>query len=118
MLPPAVAVTVTASGTAQLPAAVEVAAYRIASEALANAGRHAGASRVAVTLERADGALVVSVVDDGIGIPPDAPAGVGLVSLRERAAELGGSCTVECPPDGGTVVRAVLPVGGDGDRHG
>lgn len=118
VLPPAVAVTVTASGTAQLPAAVEVAAYRIASEALANAGRHAGASRVAVTLERADGALVVSVVDDGIGIPPDAPAGVGLVSLRERAAELGGSCTVECPPDGGTVVRAVLPVGGDGDRHG
>ena len=53
--------------------------------------------------------------DDGTGIDPDAPAGVGLVSLRERAAELGGRCTVECPPTGGTVVRAVLPAGGGPD---
>jgi signal transduction histidine kinase len=61
---------------------------------------------------------VVTVADDGVGIAPGAPAGVGLVSLRERAAELGGHCTVECPATGGTVVRAVLPTdgGGTGDR--
>lgn len=112
ILPPHVDVGVTADDDRDLPAAVEVAAYRIASEALANVARHAHASRVAVTLRRDAGALVVTVSDDGAGIPADAPAGVGLVSLRERAAELGGSCTVECPADGGTVVRAVLPAGG------
>ncbi|WP_311346788.1 sensor histidine kinase [Blastococcus goldschmidtiae] len=113
VLPPQVTVTLTGDGAgAHLPAAVEVAAYRIASEALANVARHARASRVEVALERDAGALVVCVTDDGAGIPQDAPAGVGLVSLRERAAELGGSCTVECPADGGTVVRAVLPAGG------
>jgi signal transduction histidine kinase len=96
-----------------LPAAVEVAAYRIASEALANVARHAQASSCRVELARdADGALVVTVTDDGRGIPSGAPAGVGLVSLRERAAELGGRCTVECPPSGGTVVRALLPMDG------
>ena len=62
----------------------------------------------------ADGALVVTVADDGVGIAPGAPAGVGLVSLRERAAELGGRCTVERPAGGGTVVRAVLPADGGG----
>ncbi|MGY1730456.1 sensor histidine kinase [Geodermatophilus sp. SYSU D01045] len=118
LLPPPVTVTVDAGGLADLPAAVEVAAYRIASEALANAARHAAASRVRVTLARADGDLVVAVADDGVGIAPDRAAGVGLVSLRERAAELGGRCTVSCPPDGGTEVRAVLPVegGATGDR--
>ena len=117
VLPPSVDATVTAADDGELPAAVEVAAYRIASEALANAARHARASRVDVRLEREDGALVVTVADDGVGIPPGAPAGVGLVSLRERAAELGGSCTVECPAGGGTVVRAVLPASG-GSRDG
>ncbi|MCF6743596.1 sensor histidine kinase [Blastococcus sp. KM273128] len=101
-----------------LPAAVEVAAYRIASEALANVARHAGATTCRVELVRGgDRSLVLTVTDDGVGIPPDAPAGVGLVSLRERAAELGGRCTVSCPPDGGTVVRAVLPAEG-GEKRG
>jgi signal transduction histidine kinase len=68
---------------------------------------------VRVSLARdGDGALVVEVADDGVGIDPAAPAGVGLVSLRERAAELGGRCSVSCPPEGGTVVRAVLPADG------
>ncbi|MGY1726939.1 sensor histidine kinase [Geodermatophilus sp. SYSU D01062] len=118
LLPAPATVTVDADGLADLPAAVEVAAYRIASEALANAARHAAASRVRVTLTRAGGDLVVAVADDGVGIAPDRAAGVGLVSLRERAAELGGRCTVSCPPDGGTEVRAVLPVegGAAGDR--
>ncbi|WP_139220364.1 sensor histidine kinase [Trujillonella endophytica] len=112
LLPADVMTSVTAGpGTDGLPAAVEVAAYRIASEALANVARHAAAMAVRVSLLRdAAGRLVVTVVDDGVGIAPGAPAGVGLVSLRERAAELGGRCSVTCPPEGGTVVRAVLPV--------
>ncbi len=118
LLAPRVAVTVDAEDTPDLPAAVEVAAYRIASEALANVVKHASATRVRVTLARDDdGALVVTVADDGVGIAPGAPAGVGLVSLRERAAELGGRAAVECPASGGTVVRAVLPTDGGG-RHG
>jgi signal transduction histidine kinase len=115
LTPRVTAEVVAAPGTDELPAAVEVAAYRIASEALANVAKHAAASTCRVELARdGDGALVVTVADDGRGIAPGAPAGVGLVSLRERAAELGGRCTVECPPGGGTVVRAVLPADGGG----
>ena len=116
VLAPSVTVTVDADpGVEDLPAAVEVAAYRIASEALANVARHARASRVRIALQREDdGALAVTVTDDGVGIAPGAPAGVGLVSLRERAAELGGRCSVTCPASGGTEVRAVLPVNGGG----
>lgn len=102
-----------------LPAAVEVAALRIVSESLANVVRHAHARRCTVALEVvASRALVVSVTDDGVGIGPDVTAGVGLVSLRERAAELGGRCSVTAAPGGGTVVRAELPlpaVGGAGE---
>ncbi|WP_189202659.1 ATP-binding protein, partial [Couchioplanes azureus] len=53
----------------------------------------------------------VEVADDGVGIPAGTPTGVGLVSLRERAAELGGDCRIECPDGGGTVVTARLPLG-------
>jgi signal transduction histidine kinase len=117
LLAPRVDVDVVAGPLEDLPAAVEVAAYRIASEALANVARHARATDARVELARdGDGALVVTVTDDGVGIDPAAPAGVGLVSLRERAAELGGRCSVSCPPGGGTVVRAVLPA--DGGRTG
>ncbi|MGY1744911.1 histidine kinase [Blastococcus sp. SYSU D00695] len=117
LLPAGVSASVTAGpGVERLPAAVEVAAYRIASEALANVARHARATavRVSLTLEHDDTRLVVSVADDGVGIAPTAPAGVGLVSLRERAAELGGRSSVSCPAGGGTVVRAELPVEGGG----
>lgn len=93
-----------------LPAAVEVAALRIVSEALANVVRHAAASTCTVGLAVADGALVAEVVDDGRGIDPDVRAGVGLVSLRDRAGELGGWCRVSAAPGGGTVVRAELPL--------
>ncbi|QBR93088.1 histidine kinase [Nocardioides euryhalodurans] len=105
------AVRVEATDLGPLPAAVEVAAYRIAGEALTNVARHAHASLCVVGLAVTDGDLVVEVVDDGRGIPADAEAGVGLVSLRERAAELGGNSEVTCPPGGGTVVRARLPMG-------
>ncbi|MGQ7297466.1 histidine kinase [Quadrisphaera sp. KR29] len=95
---------------AALPAAVEVAAYRIAGEALTNAARHARATRCAARLSRRGSALEVVVEDDGGGIDPTAPAGVGLASLRERARELGGACSVACPPGGGTRVEALLPL--------
>ena len=99
------------SGLDRLPAAVEVAAYRIASEALTNVAKHARASSCQVRLDVAEGELVVEVVDDGVGIPAGTPSGVGLVSVRERAAELGGRCEVGCPAVRGTVVRAHLPLG-------
>ena len=97
-----------------LPAAVEVAAYRIAQEALTNVLRHAAARTCVVTLSYDEQAalLTVEVTDDGCGLPSDRRAGVGLTSMRERAEELGGSCTVEALPDGGTRVRATLPCPG------
>ncbi len=94
----------------QLPAAVEVAAYRIAGEALTNVSRHARASAATLTLDLTDDALVIELADDGVGIDPERQAGVGLVSVRERAAELGGRADITCPDGGGTVVSARLPL--------
>lgn len=108
---PALDVTVEADGDlTDLPAAVEVAAYRIACEALHNASRHAGATSCSVRL-CLDGALSLEVADDGTGLPDDYRPGTGLASMRERAEELGGSCTVEARPSGGTLVSARLPLG-------
>lgn len=92
-----------------LPAAIEVAAYRIAVEALTNAVRHSGARQCRVRIAEGDG-LLVEVLDDGLGLPPDAPPGVGLESMRQRAAEVGGRCIIERRPAGGTQVRAWLPL--------
>ena len=95
-----------------LPAAAEVAAYRIVQEALTNVHRHARAGSAVVRLHL-NGDLHVSVDDDGVGLPPQVRSGIGMSSMRERAAELGGSCTVGPGPMGGTLVRARLPVNGD-----
>jgi signal transduction histidine kinase len=92
-----------------LPAAIEVAAYRIAVEALTNAVRHSGAQQCRVRIAEGDG-LLVEVLDDGLGLSPDAPPGVGLESMRQRAAEVGGRCIIEPRPAGGTQVRAWLPL--------
>ncbi|GII60085.1 hypothetical protein Skr01_01700 [Sphaerisporangium krabiense] len=99
----------TSGDLATLPAAVEVAAYRIVQEALTNVRRHARAAHAVITLDRAD-ALRLRVTDDGAGLPDRLRAGVGLHSMRERAAELGGTCTTSPAPGGGTVVEAVLPL--------
>jgi signal transduction histidine kinase len=101
-----------------LPAAVEVAAFRIADEAVANVVRHAAAARCTVRLRAGDGVLTVEVTDDGMGLVPGQTEGIGLGSMRERAAELGGHCEVTGGEDGGTQVRAVLPLreGAPGDR--
>ncbi|MBA3368692.1 MAG: two-component sensor histidine kinase, partial [Geodermatophilaceae bacterium] len=94
-----------------LPAAVEVAAYRIATEALTNVARHAHATRVRLVLRYAAD-LEVEVTDDGPGNGAGWQPGVGLTSMAERAAELGGSCSAGPSPDGGGTVHAALPLGG------
>lgn len=101
-----------------LPAAVEVAAYRIALEALNNAARHAAANRCTVRIALQEDALRLEVEDDGEGLAGDHRVGVGLHSMRERAEELGGSFAVDNVPLGGTRVRAILPSDTEGDVTG
>src|SRR5215207_2863979 len=102
-----------------LPAAVEVAAYRIVQEALTNVVRHAHAGTCLVCLSLND-VLELEITDDGVGLPADRRAGVGLSSMRERAAELGGTCVIEPVTSGGARVLARLPLPkrdrADGDR--
>lgn len=98
-----------------LPAAVEVAAYRIIQEGLMNVVRHANAGecviRLASTTRGERPGLYVEIVDNGVGIPEAGrKIGVGLHSMRERAAELGGECSIGCRSDGGTAVVAWLPL--------
>jgi signal transduction histidine kinase len=94
-----------------LPAAVEVAAYRIAQEAISNATKHAFAQHITVRLSRTDNGLTVEIDDDGIGVMADTnPSGMGLASMTERATELGGWCTNEHSPAGGTGIKAWLPI--------
>ncbi len=95
-----------------LPAAVDVACYRIAAEALANAVRHSGARRVSLSLCEVPGGLVLEVADDGHGLPERIrPGALGLVSMRQRAEEIGGSLELLATP-AGTTVRALLPLEG------
>jgi signal transduction histidine kinase len=102
------------AGLPALPAAVEVAAYRIVQEALTNTVRHAAAHRCRVRLGADGNDLLVEVADDGVGLPSDAVHGVGLSSMRERAEEMGGECRVAPGPGGGTTVLARLPRTGGG----
>ncbi len=92
-----------------LSAAVEVAAYRIAQEALNNVINHAHARSCTVSLSVHD-ELRLEISDDGVGLAADARAGVGLISMRERAAELGGHCAIDARREGGTRVLACLPL--------
>lgn len=94
-----------------LPAAVEVAAYRITQEALTNVVYHAQARCATVRLWL-DGGLHIEVSDDGVGFAGGREGGIGLHSMRERATELGGSWTIARQPGGGTIVHAQLPLEG------
>jgi signal transduction histidine kinase len=95
-----------------LPAAVEVACYRIVQEAINNVVRHAEARtcRVRLSIDDASNELELEVADDGVGLPEDRRAGVGTSSMAERAAELGGTCVVAPNPTKGTRVVARLPL--------
>lgn len=92
-----------------LPAAVEVAAYRIVLEALTNVARHAQAQHCWIRLSVAD-RVYIDVTDDGAGLPAELRAGVGITSMRERAAELGGVCEFRPGPNGGARLLAQLPL--------
>jgi signal transduction histidine kinase len=92
-----------------LPAAVEVAAYHIALEALSNVAQHANARTCHIRLSFESG-LCLEITDDGDGLPTNKHAGVGLTSMRERAAELGGEFRIERGTTHGTRVWARLPL--------
>jgi PAS domain S-box-containing protein len=101
----------------RLDPAVETACFRIVQEAMTNAVRHAGASRLAVTLRVEDGALVLAVRDDGHGFDPAAAArraargeSAGLSGMEERAQLAGGRLEMSTAPGRGTEVRVVFPL--------
>jgi len=107
-------VQVPSGGLPSLPAAIEVAAYRISIEALTNVARHARARQANVSfalngnnhLQR----LHLEIIDDGIGLPESQRSGIGLISMRERAEEVGGHLLIESFPGQGTRVTADLPL--------
>ena len=92
-----------------LPAAVEVAAYRIVLEAFTNVVRHTQATTCHIQIKIENQNLLLEVSDNGRGLPKDNRAGVGFTSMRERAQELGGTCAIENNPAGGVTVHARLP---------
>ena len=113
-------------GLPPLPAAVEVAAYRIITEAVTNVVKHSGANNCAIRMRNGDCAaqskenirhptssiphhLCIEISDDGAGLPAGYRAGVGLSAMRERAQELGGVFEIESQPGQGTAVRITLP---------
>jgi signal transduction histidine kinase len=96
-------------GVSTLPAAVEVAAYRIALEGITNVIRHAQAAKAVIRFFPDHNNLVVEIKDDGIGLPEPIPIGVGMSSMRERAEELGGELVL-VPQETGACIRACLPI--------
>ncbi len=103
-------ITVSADGLPTLPAAVEVAAYRIVQESLTNAVRHAHAAHLDVHVGVDGGALRIEVEDDGTGYDTESRRGVGTEAMRERVEELGGDCWIASAPDKGTRVLVTLPL--------
>ncbi|MGH3090073.1 MAG: sensor histidine kinase, partial [Rubrobacteraceae bacterium] len=100
-----------------LPAAVEATALRVAQEALANVGRHAKASRAALTLSYMPDSLVLDARDDGVGFdaskldgtPAKDGSGFGLRSMRERVEKVGGKLSIESEPGEGVTLSAEMP---------
>jgi signal transduction histidine kinase len=114
-----VRVTLTVEGAVRkLPAGLELAAYRVVQEALTNAFRHAPGTVVAVQCRRNRDDLVVTVRNDApsaVRFPrPPTGSGLGLVGMRERVVSVGGTLETGATSEGGFVVRAILPVRGDG----
>jgi signal transduction histidine kinase len=118
VVPPTSGLRINVSAPASLPplsAALEVAAYRIAVEALTNVVKHARAQECLIELSisewRAQKFLTLEIVDDGAGLPNPHHAGVGLASMRERAEELGGTCFINSRQPNGVQVMAQFPSG-------
>ena len=109
-----VGVRVTVQGERALPAHTEQQLFRIVQEAVTNVVRHAGAGLVQVDVAFGDGAVSVTVADDGVGFDAQARAirsrRLGLTSMRERARSLGGRLDVDSAPGRGTTVRVVVPL--------
>jgi two-component system sensor histidine kinase UhpB len=101
----------------RLPAEVELALYRVAQEALTNVTRHARARTARLRIERIDGAVRLTVEDDGVGFDVDAPlthpGGLGVSGMRERMALVGGRLTIDSLQGGGTRVIATVPLAGE-----
>lgn len=102
----------------RLPAEIELALFRIAQEGLSNIVRHAEAVHATVKLSRSNGSVVLDIVDDGRGLPPEIAEnvmhgrGVGIASMRQRVQSLGGTLDLRARKRG-TAVRAVMPVPGE-----
>lgn len=94
----------------KLSAAVEVAVYRIASEALHNVVKHSEAKSCQISIELDGGCLILKVTDNGKSFPPNIQSGIGLSSMKERAAELGGTVTILPGEPSGTSVFARIPL--------
>ena len=106
-----IAVTFTAAGLPALTPGTEAALYRVAQEALHNALRHSGAAKIEISLSLTGRRILLEVTDDGRGFAPDAPApGLGLTSMRERAAAVGGTLSVSSSPGAGTRVTLAIPL--------
>jgi signal transduction histidine kinase len=105
-----VTTTVSYEGPKRLPEPVELAAYFVACEALANVAKYAHATNASVRVWRRDGAAVIEIADDGVG-GADETAGTGLQGLADRVAALDGTLRILSPPGAGTVVTAELPCG-------
>jgi signal transduction histidine kinase len=109
-----VEVLVTASELPELEPRVQAAAFRVGQEALNNALRHAAATKISVLLTRTSRRVVLEVSDDGTGFDPAlaaaaASGGLGLASMRERAAAVGGTLRITSEPGAGTKVRLAVP---------
>ena len=104
------------NGGQSMPVLVETTIYRIVQEALTNVARHARATRASVVIAQHDSYLTAIVEDDGVGFEPgDRAAAIdgrlGLIGMRERAALLGGTCTIESRAGAGTNVVVKIPLG-------
>ena len=107
-----VPLTLDAAIDRRLPEAIEVAAYYVVAEALANAAKHAQASEVTVCARRADDRLQISVQDDGIG-GAEISNGSGLIGLKDRVESLGGNLRLRSPRGGGTSLHVTIPLNSD-----
>lgn len=101
-------ITTVRASDRRYPERIEVTAYYIVAEALANAAKYSGASTIDVRIDESDGRLRIEIADDGVG-SADLTRGSGLIGLQDRASAIGGTLAVHSPAGAGTLVRAELP---------